>query len=44
MVIEAETGLVMQSAVDARRASRLILQFPDGLMGVWNHPKTITTH
>ncbi|KQP40332.1 exodeoxyribonuclease VII large subunit [Methylobacterium sp. Leaf106] len=44
MVIEAETGFVMTTAADARLASRLILQFSDGLMGVWNHPKSITTH
>ncbi|CAA2145563.1 hypothetical protein ASF34_20625 [Methylobacterium sp. Leaf106] len=44
MVIEAETGFVMTTAADARLASRLILQFSDGLMGVWNHQKLITTH
>ncbi|TXN25561.1 exodeoxyribonuclease VII large subunit [Methylobacterium sp. WL19] len=46
MVIEAETGLVMQSAADARRASRLILQFTDGLVGVSvrNQSPPNTTH
>ena len=44
MVIEAETGFVMTKAADARLAKRLILQFPDGVVGVWNHPKPITTH
>lgn len=46
VVIEAETGLVMQSATDARRAKHLILQFTDGLVGVGvcNHPTPNTTH
>ncbi|GJD41367.1 exodeoxyribonuclease VII large subunit [Methylobacterium bullatum] len=34
IVIEAETGRIIQSAADARRVNRLILQFTDGLVGV----------